>query len=206
MTKRQAGVSARLGLSFADVLAAAFTVLDRDGLSRLSTRAIASELAVSMNTVIWHIGSKDRLLEHMADQIVGRIALNTITGTPRQRVIETMSRLRRAMLHHRDGALVISGTFPVMPATLAFSDHLLAALAELYPTTRTAAWTAWSLFYFTLGLVQEEQRAPASFLHQQLENSVTASQYPALAEGLDDFVSPHYEARFDFGIQQLLRT
>nr|WP_245690689.1 hypothetical protein [Sinosporangium album] len=35
----------------------------------MSTRAVADRLAVRMNTVLWHVKTKTRLLELMADAI-----------------------------------------------------------------------------------------------------------------------------------------
>ena len=160
MTKKQEVQRAKAGLTLDHVVSAAFVVLNRDGLAKLSTRAIAAELGVSMNTVMWHIGTKDRLLDVMADTIVGQVDLAKLHGSDCEQASELIERLRQAMLSHRDGASVVAGTSPVMSSTLAFGDHLLTVLFEVCPTYKSAAWTAWNLLYFTLGLVQEEQRHP----------------------------------------------
>jgi TetR/AcrR family tetracycline transcriptional repressor len=205
VTKNQGVLRAKAGLTPAHIVRAAFAVLNHDGLAKLSTRAIAGELGVSMNTVMWHIGTKDRLLDLMADTIVAQIDLATTHGSPPEQASELVQRLRQAMLSHRDGARVVAGTFPAMPSTLAFGDRLLTVLFEICPTYKSAAWTAWSLVYFTLGLVQEEQRASTA-VRIQLEGAVNEQRFPALNTVLNDFTSLDYGARFSFGVEQILRS
>lgn len=194
---------ARAGLGIEDVVRAAFDVLDQVGVAKLSTRAIAAELNVSMNTVMWHIGTKGRLLDLMADAIVGEVELEKLRGAWQQRAVQLLRRLRQAMLRHRDGALVIAGTFPALPSTLAFGERLVGVLLSGGAANRSAAWTAWNLFYFTLGLVQEEQRAPGS-LAGDVRDVISEEEFPSLHAVLDDFVSVDYDARFGFGISQIL--
>ncbi|MFL0179233.1 TetR/AcrR family transcriptional regulator C-terminal domain-containing protein [Mycobacterium sp. SMC-15] len=203
MTKNQGVVRARAGLGVEDVVRAAFEVLDRQGIAKLSTRAIATELSVSMNTVMWHIGTKARLLELMADALVAEVETDPLRGDWRQRAAQLLGGLRQAMLRYRDGALVVAGTFPVLPSTLAFGDQLIAVLLSGGAASKPAAWTAWNLFYFTLGLVQEEQRAPDT-LPDALQDVVDETEFPSLHAVLDDFLSADYDARFRFGIDQIL--
>ncbi|MFF7557438.1 TetR/AcrR family transcriptional regulator C-terminal domain-containing protein [Streptomyces olivaceus] len=205
MTKKQPAARARVGITLDHVVGAAFDVLDRGGVAKLSTRAIAAELGVSMNTVMWHIRTKDRLLDTMAEAVLGGIDLEDLPEDWRDQAAELLARLRRAMLRHRDGALLVAGTFPAEPQTLAFTDRLLTALLRGCPTRRTAAWTAWNLFYFTLGLVQEEQAAPADD-RDRLRGRVAELHLPGLDATLDDFMSVDFEARFRFGIGQILRS
>ncbi len=203
MTKNQGVGRAKAGLGIEDVVRAAFDVLNEQGIAKLSTRAIAAELNVSMNTVMWHIGTKGRLLELMADAIVGEAEVDRLHGDWRRRATQLLGRLREAMLRHRDGALVVAGTFPALPSTLAFGDRLVAILLTGGAESRAAAWTAWNLFYFTMGLVQEEQRA-SDALPDALQDVVVESEFPSLHAVLDDFLSVDYSARFKFGIGQIL--
>lgn len=205
MTKKQEVSRARAGLTVDRVLTAAFDVLDRGGAGKLSTRAIAAELGVSMNTVLWHIRTKERLLELMAEFIVGEVDLDDLPSEWPWRATELLHRLRRAMLNHRDGAAIVAGTFPAEPNTLAFADRLLSALIEQCPTPRVAAWTAWNLFYFTLGLVQEEQAAPTAW-HEGMDDIVDTLSLPALSSVWAELISVDFEERFDFGIRQILHS
>ncbi|GAA2074148.1 TetR/AcrR family transcriptional regulator C-terminal domain-containing protein [Streptomyces albiaxialis] len=206
MTKKQAAADrAKVGITLEHVVGAAFAVLDRGGVAKLSTRAIASELGVSMNTVMWHIRTKDRLLDAMAEAVLAEVDVEDLPEPWEEQAAELLSRLRHAMLAHRDGALLVSGTFPAEPRTLAFTDRLLSALLRGCPTRKTAAWTAWNLFYFTLGLVQEEQATPED-ARTRLRAQADEHRFPALTSTLDDLTSTDFEARFHFGLHQLLRA
>ncbi|MEV0278923.1 TetR/AcrR family transcriptional regulator C-terminal domain-containing protein [Streptomyces sp. NPDC050610] len=206
MTKKQAGTDrAKVGITLDNVIDAAFDVLARGGLAKLSTRAIAGELGVSMNTVMWHIRTKDRLLDTMADAVLGEVDLETLPEKWDDQVIELLERLRQAMLGHRDGAALVAGTFPVAARTVSFTDRMVGALRQGCPTPRTAAWTAWNVFYFALGLVQEEQAALTQD-REQLREFADAERFPGLAPALDDFMSVDFGARFRFGIEQIIRS
>jgi len=205
MTKTQGRTQAKIGLTLDRVLAAAFDVLEVGGIAKLSTRTIAAELDVSMNTVMWHIRTKDRLLDLMAEHILGEIELDDLHGDWHARATRLLGRLRGAMLAHRDGASIVAGTFPVEPQTLAFADRLVTVLFDGCPSRKSAAWTSWNLLYFTLGLVQEEQAAPAAH-HGRLREATDERALPGLHSVLDDFVSIDYEQRFRFGIEQILRS
>ncbi|MFI9380449.1 TetR/AcrR family transcriptional regulator C-terminal domain-containing protein [Kutzneria sp. NPDC052558] len=195
----------KAGITLQRVIDAAFTVLDRDGIGKLSTRAIAAELGVQTNTVMWHIQTKDRLLELMADAIMGEADLEDLPGAPAEQAAELMRRLRRAMLAHRDGGSIVAGTFPVEPHTLAFADRMLTTLFGCCPTRKSAAWTSFTLLYFTLGLVQEQQATPGDF-RGRLRESVDQHHFPGLSSVLADYVSFDYDERFAFGVDQILRS
>jgi TetR/AcrR family tetracycline transcriptional repressor len=205
MTKTQGRTQAKIGLTLDRVLAAAFDVLEASGIAKLSTRMIAAELDVSMNTVMWHIRTKDRLLDLMADHILGEIALDDLPGDWHAQATQLLGRLRLAMLAHRDGASIVAGTFPIEPHTLAFADRLVTALFDGCPSRRSAAWTSWNLLYFALGLVQEEQAASGAH-HDRLREATDEQALPGLHSVLEHFVSIDYEQRFRFGIEQILRS
>ncbi|MEU7045517.1 TetR/AcrR family transcriptional regulator C-terminal domain-containing protein [Streptomyces varsoviensis] len=205
MTKKQAAGRAKVGITLDDVINAAFDVLAKGGLAKLSTRAIAGELGVSMNTVMWHIRTKDRLLDALANAVLEEVDLENLPEEWDEQVIELLQRLRRAMLGHRDGASLVAGTFPVASGTVAFSDRMAGALRRGCPTVRTAAWTTWNLFYFTLGLVQEEQAALTQD-RERLRDFVDEGRFPGLSPALDDFMSVDFGGRFRFGIEQILSS
>ncbi|MER6205596.1 TetR/AcrR family transcriptional regulator C-terminal domain-containing protein [Streptomyces sp. NPDC001642] len=205
MTKTPGAARTKVGITLDRVVGTAFAVLQRDGIAELSARAIAAELDVRMNTVMWHIRTKDRLLGLMAEAILGEVDLEDLPGDWRAQATELLRRLRQAMLGHRDGALLVAGTFPVEPNTSALSERLVTLLFGGCPTRKSAAWTSWSLFYFTLGLVQEEQATPAAF-HDRLRETLDEQHFPGLHSVLEVYASIDYGERFDLGIEQILQS
>ncbi len=177
----------------------ALDILDEHGAAAVSLRAIAQRLGVRMNTVLWHAKSKGRLEELMADAIVAGVSLDDLPRDWHDRATEIAHRYRRALLSHRDGAAVVAGTYAAEPATLDVAEALVAALLDGGLSDREAAWTAWSLVYFILGLTQEEQALPARSLH-----GLPVGRRPALQRVLPTLVEESFDARFEFGVGKLL--
>ncbi|MFF0746382.1 TetR/AcrR family transcriptional regulator C-terminal domain-containing protein [Streptomyces sp. NPDC004111] len=202
MTKKQAGEDAKSQLSRSAVIDAALLVLDERGLEALSTRAVAENLGVRMNTVLWHVKTKARMLELMADAVLADISYDDLPDAPLDRARELAARYRRALLAHRDGAALVTGTYAAEPHTLRFADHLVDALLQAGTDERGAAWTAWTITYFTLGLTQEEQAAPETG-DARLAHAVDPAAHPALQRVLPH-LQDNFGERFAFGLEATL--
>ncbi|MET9290661.1 TetR/AcrR family transcriptional regulator C-terminal domain-containing protein [Streptomyces sp. NPDC003077] len=204
MTKAQANEKTTGGqLTRPAVIRAALEVLDDKGLDGLSTRAVAERLDVRMNTVLWHVKTKARMLELMADAILGEISYADLPSAAPQRVRELPRRYRQALLAHRDGAALVTGTYTAEPHTLRYVDHLVGALLETGADERQAAWTSWTLTYFVLGLTQEEQGAPDAG-DDRLPRAVEATEYPALRRVVGHLLRGTFDERFEFGLDAVL--
>ncbi|MFD6528843.1 TetR/AcrR family transcriptional regulator C-terminal domain-containing protein [Streptomyces sp. NPDC060184] len=212
MTNKQAGPSRapksatappRVRLTPAAVVDAALELLDEEGLGAVTTRAVADRLGVRMNTVLWHVKTKDRLLELLADALAGTIDYEDLPEDPEERARELMRRYRRSLLAHRDGAALVTGTYAAEPHTLRFADTLLSTLVVGGATDEAAAWTLYALMYFTLGLTQEEQ-ALAGVDEDRLRAAVTEGPYPALRRALPVLSPDAFPGRFEDGIGRIL--
>jgi TetR/AcrR family tetracycline transcriptional repressor len=182
-----------------DVVRAALEILDEQGAGAVSIRAIARRLGVRMNTVLWHAKSKARLEELMADAIVAGAPLDDLPEDWRERATEIARRYRYALLAHRDGSVVVAGTYAAEPATLDLAEALVAALLDGGMSTREAAWTCWSLIYLVLGLSQEEQALPG-----RPARDLTVGERPALGRVFAILAEESFEERFEFGVAKLL--
>ncbi|WP_170201452.1 TetR/AcrR family transcriptional regulator C-terminal domain-containing protein [Actinocorallia herbida] len=200
MTKKQAETGR---LDTEAVVRSALEVLEDRGLEGLSTRAVADRLGVRMNTVLWHVKTKTRLLELMADAVTGEVSLDALPDTPHDRARTLVRRFRAALLTHRDGAALVVGTYPADPRTLRFADALVSALLDSGLPDRAAAWTAWTLLYFTLGLTQEEQAAPPPG-GSRLVSAVHPTDHPALTRVLPHLDATSFPDRFEFGMAAIL--
>ncbi|GHH00627.1 TetR/AcrR family transcriptional regulator C-terminal domain-containing protein [Streptomyces rubradiris] len=205
MTKKQADAERGPRLDAGAVVRTALELLDENGLDALSTRAVADRLGVRMNTVLWHVKTKARLLELMADAVVGEAPLDRLPAAWDDRVRELVRRYRRALLARRDGAALVTGTYPAEPHTLRFAEALVGALLDGGMAEREAAWTMWALVYFTLGLAQEEQSAAAARPREgSLVRAVSADTHPALYRTLAHLGAESFDARFEFGVDAIL--
>ncbi|MFI6040347.1 TetR/AcrR family transcriptional regulator C-terminal domain-containing protein [Nocardia sp. NPDC051321] len=185
--------------SQADVVRTALEILNEHGAAAVSLRAIAGRLGVRMNTVLWHTKSKARLAELMADAIVAGVSLDGLPQDWRERATEIVRRYRRALLAHRDGAAVVTGTSAAEPATLDVAEALAAALLDGGLPPREAAWTCWGIIYFTLGLCQEQQALP-----ERSVRDLNVGQRPALQRVFAALTDESFDERFDFGIAKFL--
>ncbi|MCX2733861.1 TetR/AcrR family transcriptional regulator C-terminal domain-containing protein [Saccharopolyspora sp. NFXS83] len=183
----------------ATVVAEAVRVLDEHGLDAVTLRAVADRLGVRMNTVLWHVKSKARLRELMADALIGEIGFDDLPGPWEPRVRELFHRLRRVLLAHRDGAALVTGTYALEPHVLRFAEELATTLLRGGLAAREASWAVWTSLYVTLGLVQEEQ-APSGPRPAALREAVDERRYPALHGILGEFTGTDFAARFDFAI------
>ncbi|RKT88835.1 TetR/AcrR family transcriptional regulator, tetracycline repressor protein [Saccharopolyspora antimicrobica] len=185
-----------------EIARAALELLEDRGAEAVSLRAVADRLGVRLNTVSWHVGSKAGLQDLMADEIVGEVSLKRLPKEWEPRVRELVRRYRAALLRHRDGAAVVAGTFVAKQNTLGLSEALVAALLDSGCGDADAAWTAWTLVYFTLGLVAEEQSAPDS--DGGLAAAVTAGAFPALARTVAHIGGANFVERHQFGLDLIL--
>ncbi|MDX3108262.1 TetR/AcrR family transcriptional regulator C-terminal domain-containing protein [Nonomuraea angiospora] len=188
-----------------EIVETALELLDEKGADAVSLRAVAERMGVRLNTVSWHVKTKGRLLELMADAIVGRMSLEDLPPDPADRSRELLRRYRRALLAVRDGAKVVTGTYAAEEHTLRTAEAIVGALLECGSGEREAAWTAWTAVYFTLGLTQEEQGAPAS-IGEALDAAVAPEAHPSLARVLAHLAGGTFEERFDFGLDLIIRS
>ncbi|MFR9728285.1 TetR/AcrR family transcriptional regulator C-terminal domain-containing protein [Saccharopolyspora sp. MS10] len=181
------------------VVAEAVRVLDERGLESVSLRAVADRLGVRMNTVLWHVKSKARLREMMADAIIGEVGFEDLPGRWDRRLRELLHRLRRVLLSHPDGAVLVAGAHAADPHALRFAEEITATLLRAGFGTRETSWAVWTLLHLVSGLVQEEQ-APSSPDLTRLRAEIAEERFPALHSILGDASATDFAARFDFAV------
>ncbi|MEV6639361.1 TetR/AcrR family transcriptional regulator C-terminal domain-containing protein [Amycolatopsis sp. NPDC051371] len=187
-----------------DVLDAAFTTLQAEGLEKLSLRGVARTLGAHLNSVSWYVKTKQTLIETMADTIVGTVRTDELPADPVERVRVVAERYRAAMLAHRDGGRLVAGTYTGTGKTLHVGDTIVGALLEAGYPEPDAARLCWAIVYFTLGLTQEQQTA-ADTPVREFRQLLDTGAYPALAKVGEQFmVADSFDARFGYGIARLL--
>lgn len=146
-------------LNRSTVVTVALEVLDEVGLDAVSTRRIAQRLGVEQPSLYWHFPNKSELLTAMAEA-----ALQDHVSRPLPEAgaewqtwfAENFRSLRTALLAHRDGARLHSGTVP-RAESLA---RILVKMDFLYSSgipERAAQIAMLAAGRFTLGSVLEQQ-------------------------------------------------
>ncbi|HEV2654919.1 MAG TPA: TetR/AcrR family transcriptional regulator C-terminal domain-containing protein [Ktedonobacteraceae bacterium] len=147
------------------IIDTAMSLLDRDGLEGVTLRKIAAELHVHAGALYWHVQNKQELLDEMANVLLSEHFTHFEGPTPEQDwsnwLHETCSRLRQAMLAHREGARVVAGAGfgrAVMLAKLV--DMTIRNLQVAGFSLRLAFLTCSTILSYVYGFVIEEQAAP----------------------------------------------
>jgi TetR/AcrR family tetracycline transcriptional repressor len=151
-----------MALDRQQVVAEALRLVDDAGLDALSLRTLARRLGVQAPTLYWHVRDKSELLDALADLVMDEAiasAQEITAGTAREWLLEALSGLRSALLHHRDGARIVSGSRDSLRRA-DFSEHAMATLVDHGVVLAQARLLVLVGERYTVGWVLEEQ-APA---------------------------------------------
>jgi TetR/AcrR family tetracycline transcriptional repressor len=144
------------------IVDAAWKVVDRKGVSALSTRNVAAELDVRGPALYWHVKSKQDLMSLMIERALRDSLRSPPADLPWWEWLRAYAReQRRILLMHRDSGQIASAAPPtdhmrtqIMPAALA--PMLRAGVPEKAATAAIGA-----LAGFVLGSIIYEQSKPA---------------------------------------------
>jgi TetR/AcrR family tetracycline transcriptional repressor len=167
----------------ADVVDGAVKLLDAEGLDGLTTRKLGAALNVQGPALYRHFPSKEALLDAIADRLVEGIGEPLPDGSWDEQLTVIASRMREALLAHRDGARVVAGTFVTGGNTLLSARVIFGILEKAGFPAQRAGWIVFALGYYVLGHTIEEQ-AQAEL--------VKAGTWPAKLEAISERSDPGY--------------
>jgi TetR/AcrR family tetracycline transcriptional repressor len=192
------------------ILSAALDLLDHAGLDGLTMRALASKLNVKAPSLYWHYPGKDALIADMTAAILSQVAidLDPVLGCgPALRLIATD--LRRALLAHRDGALLLRGALHTQDEGLRIAELIIGAATRAGYTPELAGRVSFVLLSYVQGYVLDEQALSAGTGHQLADvlhhlPLTTAGRYPAATAALADMVDEGPDTRFAVGVDLII--
>jgi len=114
------------------IVAAAITLVDRDGLSALSMRKLAAELGVGAMSLYYHVPDKSALYDLILDAGLGEVDLSTDDPAKpvATRVANIACAIRDALLRHPNAAILAMSRSLRTPAQLRPVERLLQILTE----------------------------------------------------------------------------
>jgi TetR/AcrR family transcriptional regulator, tetracycline repressor protein len=176
-----------------DVVAKATQLLDDYGIADLTMRRLARELSVSPGALYWHFADKQELLGAVADRILEPASAD-VAGDWRDRIADTCTGLRDALLSHTDGAELVSASFAAgqSKAMDRILMHLTEAAADAGFESSNAELAARTVVYYVLGFTADEQ----SRLQWDAAGAALPDEQSVLTEDPSD--------RFAFGLGLLL--
>ena len=202
------------------VIAVAIDIADAEGLSAVSMRRTAIELAVPTMALYRHIRGKNSLLQLMVDTILGQVQLPENPPPGWRSQLELVARLQWAGYRlHPWLARLVSMTRPaVLPNGMLHTEWALSAVDGLGITPNTVLHMAVNLFAYVRGsatnleLEVESEQETGLTDEQWLESRgadfarvVASGRYPQLARVIAaPGVDLDVDTLFDFGLERLL--
>jgi len=183
------------------VIEAALALLDEVGLEAITTRKLAQKLGVESATLYWHFKNKASLLEEMASAVLAKhhsLPVPEDIAEWANWLADNARSFRRALLAHRDGALLHAGTSPARVGGDTFRPKV-AYLARVGFTEADAAMILLTLSEYTLGCVLEEQSRSGGDDNQILSKTSPGSP------SIESLVYPHPDTAFDFGLSLIMK-
>jgi len=175
-------MSARAPLTRDRILRAALVLIDRDGLDALTMRGLGAALGVEGMALYRHVGSKDRLLDGVAELLLSELELPTAGAASWEEAWVALARSYRRLALAHPGAFRLLALSPL--STAERFEHARAPLAIL----RDAGF--------------DERAARLAF--RTLLSYADGHLLREIAAGGDDRDAPDAEVAFDFGIRAIL--
>ncbi|MFF3216476.1 TetR/AcrR family transcriptional regulator [Streptomyces sp. NPDC002886] len=186
--------------------AAALAVIDRDGLSGLSMRAVATELGTSPMALYRYVPGREEL-----EALVVELVLSGVDSTPPPpgpwpgRITVLARRLRDTMSAHPD-TLALSLTHRHRsPSGLRWSETVLGVLTEAGVEAEDRVIALRALIAYVLGATQLEHLGPLAGPGTTAIAGLPAEEFPYMTATARDARSVSQEREFEGGLNLLLR-
>ncbi|WP_426573066.1 TetR/AcrR family transcriptional regulator [Aquihabitans sp. McL0605] len=197
------------------IVAASLALIDRDGLSALTMRNLATELSTGTTTLYRHVGSKDEIGALVVDEIVGEADLGPSEAFAGWRnVIEEMARsLRRSLVGHPHALPLFVESVPVGPHALRARNQVLELLREHGLSSDLAADLLIAVLHHVLGsaLLNPMADFPAdgpqrsrTLSLRDFYRGLPSEDFPRLIESADRLTRNPPAGEFEFGLRLLL--
>lgn len=140
------------------IVSAALDIVGEGGLDALTMRRIGDRLGFQLPTIYRLFDSKQVLLDHMAEAILGGALETPLDESDWEtKTKDLASGLRRAILAQRDGARIVGGSYAARQNTMAFADRLIGTMEEAGFQGALALWSTTTIFCYVLGETLEQQ-------------------------------------------------
>ncbi|MEM7338168.1 MAG: TetR/AcrR family transcriptional regulator [Actinomycetota bacterium] len=195
------------------VIAAATAVADRDGLTALTMRSLASELGVAPMAVYHHVPNKEAILDGVVDAVFSEITLPDVGGDWRTEMRMRAASAREVLRRHPWAVGLLESRAAPGPATLTHHDTVIAAFRAAGFSVRQTAHAMAVIDSFVYGFAVQEASLPfddSESLDEVADgilDAETAERFPHLTELATVYVlEPGYSFgdEFDLGLDLIL--
>jgi len=186
--RKEALLSRRLNHKQEEIVATALILLDKDGLTSLSLRKLATALDMQAPGLYWHFRNKEMLIDYLAEEILKKDFKDLQPRCDDELwqvwLSATVNRLRKAMLAHKDGARVVAGAHFYPAVSLAkIIETSIASLQAAGLNLVDGRHIIMTAITYTFGFVIEEQSSPSlEAIGDQIDE--LAQEYPFTAKSI----------------------
>ena len=175
----------RNSLSREIVVSGAVQVADRDGLSDLTIRALATECGVKPMAIYHHIANKDAILDAIVDAVFEEIYAPQVTGSWRDELAERSRSMRAALRRHPWALALMEARRNPGPATLQGHEACLEVLRAAGFSLQATAHAYAVLDAFVYGFSLQEAMLDQVDLDDsaaELIDGIDLSRFPRMME------------------------
>ena len=109
----------------------AIAILNREGLEKLSMRALAGALGVKAPALYWHIKNKQDLIDQIAETMSAEMLTSCGLGNAQKHLFEFAHVYRQKLLEVRDGVAVFINSYPSTPARCETIKNVMISLLHI---------------------------------------------------------------------------
>lgn len=169
------------------IVEAAVTLLDEEGIERLTMRRLAERLAVMAPSLYWHVDTKDDVIDLAVDAIFGEVPPAVGEADHwRTDVTAVLTAWRAALLRHPWAAAVPARRRPTIgPNFLAWMEILQSTLVRAGFTDKGLSAATWALYNHVMGSAASESALRITDEERQVGQEqlrANRDRYPTLAE------------------------
>lgn len=194
------------------VVKVALDLLDEVGLDGLTLRRLAKELGVQAPALYWHFKNKQELLDQMAEAITTAEA-PAVPPAPGESwdvwLANRARTMRRALNHHRDGAMLAASTRP-QPGQWKDIEMQIGVLVGAGLTAGEALRAMMAIGNYVSGFTLEEQadRLRGNTREPDPEQwdrfMAELAGYPLASEAARTIGDPQGDATFEAGVALII--
>ncbi|RJO75367.1 TetR family transcriptional regulator [Nocardia panacis] len=204
------------GLDRDQIVAAAVTLLDRDGLEALSMRKLGAALGAGATSIYWYVPNKDELLELALDEFWSELDLPESDAAGWQQIATAFAYSLRQTLHAHPWAAALIGTLPsVGPNAWRLTSRLRDTFAGAGFTGQDMYFASSTILGFVLGQVIPEIAFRKALDGKEYDQQSATATITRLAADYPDLIADHQAAvemdphaaramAFDFGLSCIL--
>jgi len=189
------------------IVAAALSIVDREGLKALSMRRLGAELGVDPMAVYYYLPNKQALLDAIVEAVMASIdlSIDDPAKPAEARILAAADAYRDVLLAHSNALPILLAHGPVTPAAMRPVELLTGILrdAGLGPGEALAGMNV--IAAEVRGVVgMGPAREPTPHEMEAMWRTLPAAEFPHLNAGMKSAKGSFSEV-FDFGIRALAR-